>query len=100
MCPSKESIKCLKVCQGQLNDDSRLFEGIFQEVSTFKSVSKSFKGISQNLQSNLRKIEGYFKGVFSGFNGHLKEFQREFQGSFKDISRVFQGHFMGVSLEF
>ena len=49
-----------------------VFQGIFQEVSTFKSVSKSFKGI-------LRKIEGYFKGVFSGFHGHLKEFQREFQ---------------------
>ena len=43
---------------------------VFQKVS--RVFHKCFKGI-------LRKIRGYFKGVFDGFHGHLKEFQREFQ---------------------
>ena len=43
---------------------------VFQQVS--RAFHNCFKGI-------LRKIEGYFKAVFTGFKGHLKEFQREFQ---------------------
>ena len=34
-------------------------------------------------------IEGCFKVVFSGFQGYLKEIEREFQLSFKCVSRVF-----------
>ena len=67
----------------------REFQGIFQEVSAIKSVSKSFEGISQKFQEYFK--ERYFRGVFSGFHGHLKEFKRDFQGSFKGISRNFQG---------
>ena len=54
---------------------------------------KSFKSI-------LKMIEVYLKGVFSGFHGHLKEFQREFQGSFKGISRMFQRSFKGIPRKF
>ena len=43
---------------------------VFQKVS--RVFHKCFKGI-------LRKIEGYFKAVFTGFKDHLKELQGEFQ---------------------
>ena len=74
-----------------------MFQGVFKEVlcqGSFKKVSsvfhKSFEGVS-------RKIEGCFKRDFSGFQGYLKEFQREYQESFRCVSRVFQGTFKGIS---
>ena len=39
-----------------------------------------------------RKIEGCFKGDFSGFQGYLKEVQR----NYREVSKVFQGSFKGI----
>ena len=62
--------------------------------------SSRFKGVS-------RKIKWCSKGVFSGFQGCLKEVQREFQRGFKGVSlfhgsvkgvpRIFLGCFMEIS---
>jgi len=49
----------------------------------------SFKGVSM-------KIEGWFKGDFSGFQEYLKEVQR----NFRKVSKVFQGSLKGVLRKF
>ena len=69
-------------------------KGCYKEVlrEKFSTVFyKSFKGVS-------RKIEGCFRGVFSGLQGYLKEFQRKsfkfarvFQESLKDVLKIFLG---------
>ena len=43
-----------------------------------------------------RKIEGCFKGDFSGFQGYLKEVQR----NYREVSKVFQGSLKGVLKKF
>ena len=57
-----------QVCFKEFFKKSQLSK-VFQKVS--RAFHKSFKSI-------LRKNEGYFKGVFSGFHGH-----------FTNVSRVF-----------
>ena len=85
------------------------FQGCSKKVfrvlqGRLKLLQESFKGVS-------RKIKGDFESDYSGFQGYLKELQREFQGSFKDVSRkfqgcsriffrMFQGRLKGVSIEF
>ena len=102
------------MCQGSLNGISRVFQGIFQEVSTFKSVSKTFKGVSQKSQGylkedwrvfwgrfqwGLRYFERTWKGirrVSNVFQECFKEISRVFKESFKDASRKNEGYFNGV----
>ena len=61
---------------------------MFQE--SFKGVSRTIKGVSMD-------------GVFSGFQGCLKEvqwvFEEEFQKCFKEVLRVFQGRVRGVPID-
>ena len=68
-----------------------VFQGCLKEFFKKFQLSRVLQKVSRvfhkNFKSILSKIERYFKGVFSGFYGHLKEFQREFQGSFKSVSR-------------
>ena len=60
---------------------------VFNKLS--KMFQESFKGVS-------RKIEGCFKGDFSGFQGYLKEVQR----NYREVSKVFQGSLKGVLRRF
>ena len=64
------------------NKLSRKFQESFNKVSRFKGVSK--------------KIEGCFKGDFSGVQGYLKEVQR----NFGEVSKVFQRSLKGVLRKF
>ncbi len=57
---------------------------MFQEY--FK---KRFNGVS-------RKIEGCFKGYFSGFKGYFTEVQR----NVREVSKVFHGNLKGVLRKF
>ena len=43
----------------------------------------------QNFKEVLRVFKESFKGDFSGFQGYLKELQRQLQGSFNDVPRKF-----------
>ena len=65
------------------NKLSKKFQGSFKRVlAKFQWYFQihSFKGVS-------RKIEGCFKGDFSGFQGYLKEVQ----SNFREVSKEFQG---------
>ena len=52
-----------------------------------------FQGSFQDVP---RKIEGCFKGFFSGFQGYLKEVIR----NFREVSKVCQGSLKGVLRKF
>ena len=66
---------CFKKFQRSFKEVSRVFkERVFHE---------SFKGVT-------REIEGYFMGDISGFQGSLKELQREGSKVFQGCSRKFQ----------
>ena len=45
----------------------------------------------------LRKIEGCFNGVLSGFQECLKEVEEVFEVSFQGVPKMFQGCFKVVS---
>ena len=67
------------------------FKGILRK---FSRSFKKFQDCSNKMSSFMvvsRKIEECVKRVFSGFQGYLKDVQREFQGSFKFVTRKFQG---------
>ena len=79
------------MCQGSFNGVTMLFQGV---SSKFPRSFKKFQDCSNNMSSFKvvsRKIEECVKGVLCGFQGYLKEVQREFQGSFKFVTRKFQG---------
>ena len=65
-----------------------VFQGIFQ-VSTFKSVSKSFKSISQ-------KFQGYFKEDRRVFQRSFQWVSWAFDRIAKGILGKFQRYFQGV----
>ena len=75
---------------------------VFQKVS--RAFHKCFKGI-------LRKIAGYLKAVFTGFERISKGISVKFERYFKGVSKKFQGYskkvfmvlvgsFKGVSMEY
>ena len=72
---------------------SRKFPRCVKEVSKVYEESFIWYAFLESFKDVSRKIEGCFEGVFSGFQGYLKEIQREFQGCFKYVSRKFQGCF-------
>ena len=79
------------------------FKGVSKNFSrslNFKSVSKSFEGISQKFQEYFKEDWRVLQGVVSGFHGQLKEFKREFQGSLEGISKMFQRSFKGIPRKF
>ena len=63
----------LKGCQGGLNGVSR----VFQEVSSFKSVYKSFKGISQMFQGYFKEDRRVFQGSFMWFSWALERISKD-----------------------
>ena len=80
------------MCLGSLSGDSKVFQGIFQEVSTLKSVSKSFKGISQKFQEYFKKdwrvFQASFQWVSWVFERISKGISGKFKMSFKEVSGV------------
>ena len=93
------------------------FQGVskkFQKVSTFKSVSKSFKDISQKCQGyfkedqwvswaferSLKSVSG--KGVSRNFSRsfNFQECFKKCQGYFTKVSSIFWGRLKCISREF
>ena len=52
-----------------------VFRGCFKEFFKKFKLSGVFQKVSRVFHKGiLSKIKGYFKGVFGGFHGYLKEF--------------------------
>ena len=80
---SRVSERSLKGVSGKFQWCFRKYQRSLKEVS--RVFKENFKGIS-------RKFQACFKGDFSGFQGYLKELQRQLQGKyFKGVTRKLQG---------
>ena len=98
-----------RVIQESCRVVSRVFQGYSQKVKWFlKDFQRCFKKVSRVFQESFRmlqwsfkcvsrKIEGCSNGVWSLFQGRLKEAQCGFEGNSQSVSGLFQGSFKGFS---
>ena len=77
-----------------------MFQVCFKYVSTFKSVSESFKDISQMFRGHFKKdrrvSQGSFQWVSWAFERISKVISVKFQRYFEDVSKKFQGYYKKV----
>ena len=74
------------MCQGGLNGVSRVFQGIFQEVSNFKSVLNSFEGIPRKFLWYFKEVSGVFQVRGKFLSTSLKWVSRIYERSSKSVS--------------